>query len=68
MNIVYVSGQARPGFENEYNLAIKHRHVWAWLYNRTPWWQLKKKKTRFKGWLFSIQNFHKYGEDKIANV
>ena len=63
INITLVSGAPADGKEFEYSLAWKHRHGWAELYKRTPWWQFKKKNKRFDEWMRAIRRCHIFGKD-----
>jgi hypothetical protein len=58
-----VDGEPKPGFEAEYRRAWRHRAIWPTLYDRTPWWQPRKRARRLKGWLRAINDVHRFGQD-----
>lgn len=68
MQIVTVSGQAKPGREFEYWLAWKHRFIVGDLARQTPWWQPIKKWRRQKWWFKIMDRWHAAACDKITYV
>lgn len=64
---IRVSGEARPGCEFGYYLAIKHRDVAARLCRDTPWWQWRKRKRREQAWSRAWRRFHENGRDVVVN-
>lgn len=66
MEFIYVSADPIPGKETQYFLAWKHRHGWARLHKRTPWWQPRKSRRRFNEWMRAIRRTHEFGQDRIV--
>lgn len=65
IRVITVSGEPKPGRELPYWLALKHRHGYAELSNKTPWWQFKKAARRRKGWVRAMRAYHANGQDSM---
>lgn len=61
-----ISGESKPNHSKEYLLALKHRTIATQLIQRTPIWQIRKLRRRWKMWSDAMGRFHRYGQDKIT--
>lgn len=65
MQIVYLSAEPAPGKEMAYWIAWKHRVYMMRLYDKTPWWQFRKKNRRWNKALNAITRTYDHGQDVV---
>jgi hypothetical protein len=58
-----MTGKPKSGFEAEYERAWRHRVIFSAIYDKTPWWQYRKRQRRLEGWLRAIENVYRFGEN-----
>ena len=67
MQIVYKWAEPRPGYEFQYYLAWKHRHIAGALLKRFSWhvWPSRAYQRAFSLWADAVDRTKRYGRDIV---